>query len=52
MPGSNIGELVRDAAVAGTGFSTLGRLDKGMDLGLNEESGPHDGFMADPSVVH
>lgn len=49
--GGDIGVSGDDAATTGSGFSALGPLGEDMDLGLDDDSGPHDAFMANPLAM-
>lgn len=40
-----------DVAMVGARFSTLGQLNDAMELGLDDDQGLRDAFMADPSVM-
>lgn len=50
-PGVDAGDSGDEAAIAGSGFAALDPLGKNMDLGLDNEAGPRDAYMADPSAT-
>lgn len=50
-PGRSSGDAAGEAIADGSGFSSLGLLSDIMNLGLDEEQGPRDAIMVNPSVM-